>query len=605
MKGKATFGVLIWPLISLLVFAALIFVERAGIQYTVSAFNENFIPDEILKADKTVQKTECLLLYDSLDEFNEHENIAYVLGEMCVGYQLTDISTEKLPDWNQYQTVVVAFTNLDHMQKEILSLLDWVKEGGRVLFAVIPEPNTTLKVIYDDLGILYERFAYDQFSSVKMTSDLLPGGKDRMFFWEDDASRTTLGVQLTKECVVHMVSGDEHEIPLLWERLYGNGKIVVNNSSIFTEKVSRGFISASYSLLEDIFAYPVINASAFFIDDFPAPVPEGYNEIIYEQYQTDVEEFYTNIWFPDMLEFSSRYGLRYTGMIIETYGDSVNPPFEPLEKTGFFKYFGAFLLNENFEIGLHGYNHMPLVFEDFDYKGMLDYTKWKSQENMAEAIQEVIRFTKELFPEVELKTYIPPSNVLSAEGRAMLKECFPQINTISGVYIDDIYGIRQEFGIGNDGLIDLPRIVAGHSLGYEDQWLALSELGFHYMNSHFIHPDDTLDPERSQGKSWEELRKDFEEYLRWLYGSARGIRNMTAQEAAMAVQRYSNLSVDRSLNDRKLILDIGGFYDEAWLLVRINDGGPGFVDGGKLEHVSGNLYLLHATKDHVEILRER
>ena len=248
---------------------------------------------------------------------------------------------------------------------------------------------------------------------------------------------------------------------------------------------------------------------------------------------------------------------------------------------------------------------MSLVLENFDYKGHLDYTKWKSQEDMAAAIQEVIRFTKELFPEIELKTYVPPSNVLSVEGRAMLKECFPQINTISGLYINDIHGTEQEFGIGNDGLIDLPRIVSGHSLSDQSQWEALSELGFHYMNSYFIHPDDILDPERSLGKSWEELRKDFEEYLQWLYGAAREIRNMTAQEAAMAVQRYSNLSVDRSMDDRKLILDIGGFYDEAWLLVRINDGGPGFVDGGKLEHISGNLYLLHATKDHVEILLER
>ena len=98
MKGKATFGVLIWPLISLLIFAVLIFVERSGIQYTVSAFNEDFIPNDILKAGKPTQNTECLLLYDSLDTFNHHENIAYVLGEMRVGYQLTDISTEKLPD---------------------------------------------------------------------------------------------------------------------------------------------------------------------------------------------------------------------------------------------------------------------------------------------------------------------------------------------------------------------------------------------------------------------------------------------------------------------------------------------------------------------------
>lgn len=604
MKGKAKFGVLIWPLISLLVFAVLIFVERSGIQYTVSDFNKDFIPDEILEADKPAQNTECLLLYDSLDEFNEYENIAYVLGEMRVGCQLTDISTEKIPDWEQYRTVVIALTNLDHMQKEILPLLDWVKEGGRVLFAAIPEPNATLRGIYDELGILYDMFAYGQFSSVKVTSDLLPGGKDRKFFWEYSWI-TALNVQLARDCIVHIVSGNEQEIPLLWERLYGNGKIVVNNGDVFNAKISRGFFSASYSLLEDVFAYPVINGSAFFIDDFPAPVPEGYNEIIYEQYQTDVDEFYTNIWFPNMLNLSSRYGLCYTGTIIETYGDDVIPPYEPLEKIDRFKYFGALLLKEDFEIALHGYNHMSLVLENFDYKGYLDYTKWKSSEDMAEATREVIRFTKELFPEIELKTYVPPSNVLSPEGRVMLKEHFPQINTISGLYIDDVYSIEQEFGIGDDGLIDLPRIVSGHSLSVESQWAALSELGFHYMNSYFIHPDDTFDPERSQGKSWEELRKDFEEYLQWLYGSAKGIRNMTAQEAAMAVQRYSNLSVDRSMEDQKLVLDIGGFYDEAWLLVRINDGGPGFVEGGDLVHVCGNLYLLHATQDQVVILLER
>jgi hypothetical protein len=604
MKGKTKFGVLIWPLISLLVFAALIFVERAGIQYTVSDYNKDFIPDEILKADKPVQKIECLLLYDSLDKFNPYENITYVLSEMRIGYQLTDVSTEEIPAWNQYRTVVVAFSNLDRMQNEILSLLDWVEEGGRVLFAAIPEPNTTLRVICDDLGILYETFDYGQFSSVKMSSDLLLGGKDRMFSWEG-VSRTTLNLQITDECAVHMVSGDDSQIPLLWERPYGNGKIIVNNSSFFTRKESRGILSASYSLLEDVFAYPVINASAFFIDDFPAPIPEGYNEIIYDQYQTDMDGFYTNIWFPDMMKLSSKYGLRYTGLIIETYEDSVVPPFEPQGAMRRFKYFGAFLLNEDFEIGLHGYNHMSLVLEDFDYKGFMDYTKWKNKENMAEATQEAIRFTKELFPEVELKTYVPPSNVLSEEGRAMLKEYFPQINTISGVLIDDIYGLEQEFGIGNDGIIDLPRIVAGQSLGDENQWIALSELGFHYMSSHFIHPDDSIDPERSLGKSWEELREDFDDYLQWLYGSAKGIRNMTAQEAAMAVQRYSNLTVDRSIDERKLALDIGGFYDEAWFLIRFNDVEPGFVDGGSLELVGGNLYLLHATKNHVEILLER
>ncbi len=220
------------------------------------------------------------------------------------------------------------------------------------------------------------------------------------------------------------------------------------------------------------------------------------------------------------------------------------------------------------------------------------------------ATKEAIRFSKELFPALELKTYVPPSNVLSKEAREMLKDSFPQINTISGEYIDDIFGLYQEFGIGQDGLIDLPRIVSGYNLDETSCWTALSELNFHYINSHFIHPDDVFDIERSMGKTWEELRDGYGDYLKWLYEAAKGIRNMTAQQAAMAVQRYSNLSVKRTIQDDKYVIDIGGFYDEAWFLIRFSDRMPGYVDGGYIENISNGLYLLHALDDNVVITLE-
>ena len=51
------------------------------------------------------------------------------------------------------------------------------------------------------------------------------------------------------------------------------GKFVVDNFGLY-EKVVRGFYAASYSLLTDVGVYPVINGSAFYLDDFPSPVPE-------------------------------------------------------------------------------------------------------------------------------------------------------------------------------------------------------------------------------------------------------------------------------------------------------------------------------------------
>ena len=47
--------------------------------------------------------------------------------------------------------------------------------------------------------------------------------------------------------------------------------------------------------------------------------------------------------------------------------------------------------------------------------------------------------------------------------------------------------------------------------------------------------------------------------------------------------------------------ELKNFYDEAYFMVRINEGTPGEVSGGKLTHLTGNLYLLQAKEPTVTI----
>ena len=51
-------------------------------------------------------------------------------------------------------------------------------------------------------------------------------------------------------------------------------------------------------------------------------------------------------------------------------------------------------------------------------------------------------------------------------------------------------------------------------------------------------------------------------------------------------------------------LSLGNFHDEAWLMFRANDGEPGMVTGGEITHLTGNLYLVKATKSTVTIERK-
>mgnify|MGYP000461880931 CR=1 FL=1 len=101
------------------------------------------------------------------------------------------------------------------------------------------------------------------------------------------------------------------------------GKFVVDNFGL-CEKATRGFFAASYSLLTDVMVYPVLNGSVFYLDDFPSPVPSGDGTYIKRDYGLSIKEFYTNIWWPDMLELAEEHGVKYTGVIIDNYEDDVS-----------------------------------------------------------------------------------------------------------------------------------------------------------------------------------------------------------------------------------------------------------------------------------------
>ncbi len=599
-KVKLTW--LFGPLVCLLLIAMIILVERTGVKYNPKLTQEVFLPADLPNEEVFAEEMECALLFDSRLEgsIKCKDSISFVLKSMRIVHDVVDVATQAFPNLTDYKTVVVALQDYDAIANHIFELCDWVESGGAVLFAMSPESTPTLEVIYPKLGIQYGELTYGNQTGLRFETDLLPGAKGLEFGMEA-IDGNGLVLRLTEDCRQHIVSLDEKQIPLLWERDFGKGRFVVYNNDILANKEARGITAAAYSLLRDYCVYPVINASIFYIDDFPAPVPEGYHELIQKQYGRNISSFYKNVWWPDMLELNKKYGIKYTGLLVETYTDNVNEPFLQEQNVENFKYFGAMLLNNGGELGLHGYNHMPLNLGDFDYRGKLEYNIWPDKEQMYKAMKELLRFGTELFPENSFLTYVPPSNILSDEGRAMLIERFPQIKVISGIYLGEDHVMEQEFDVSEDGIVNVPRIVAGCEITPYMRWVAFNELGFHYVNSHFLHPDDVLDDERGAKNGWEYLRNKFEEYIIWLKETAPNLRNMTAQQAGGAVERYDRLRVSKQQSEDEIKLTLGRFYDEAWLMLRLNSGIPNSIEGGSMKKVCDNLYLIHATESKVTI----
>lgn len=115
-------------------------------------------------------------------------------------------------------------------------------------------------------------------------------------------------------------------VPLVWEHSSGSGRVVVDNIGIY-DKVLRGVYAASYSLLCDATAYPVINGAVFYLDDFPSPVPGGDGTYIRRDYSMSIADFYSKVWWPDLMKLAQKYSIRFTGVMIENYeDDTVDAP---------------------------------------------------------------------------------------------------------------------------------------------------------------------------------------------------------------------------------------------------------------------------------------
>ena len=605
MKAFPFKGMLvIWGIFMLM--GAVLFAERSGIHYEGSKSQSAYLSENQIvtekEAVKELKKT-CLVIMDSQQESSQlaWEQFERIFQDMKVGTDVADLKTDTLPNLDSYETVVVLMSDLEPLKEGIIEISNWVKSGGSAMFAMAPQKDTYASLIEQKLGIISSGYENSFVDSIYFDSDfLIGGGKSYAITDGFDSARQ---VELSEKAQVYAWAKEPGGIPLIWENTYGDGKFVVDNFGLY-EKAVRGFYAASYSLLTDIGVYPVINGSAFYLDDFPSPVPSGDGTYVKRDYGTSIQEFYSNIWWPDMLNLASKYGLKYTGVMIENYEDKTDGEITKQTDNERFQYFGNMVLHQGGELGYHGYNHQPLVLSDTDYKGLYAYHQWPSEEAIVAAMNELIDFQKTVLPNTEGSVYVPPSNILSAAGRKVLGSKVSQIRTIASTYFEDGTSLPyvQEFGVASDGIVEQPRIVSGGMVGDTYMRLAaMSELNMHYVSTHFMHPDDLLDVDRGAAEGWETYKGGLKDYLKWLSAAAPDLRRQTGTECSAAIQRYAQLTVTLDSTDTAWTLHLGNFVDEAWLFFRANEGTPGKVTGGELTRLTGDLYLLKANADTVRI----
>lgn len=523
------------------------------------------------------------------------DHIVEVLKLMKKTYTVHDLAEiSSIEEYNNYiicVSVLGSITNLDE-------LFEYVNNGKNIFFATRPELDSTFYREYRKLGIIDFAHITDT-NGLKLTSNILIKGEG-LELGKDFIINSSIISTVDKRCNIHAMSNDN--ISLLWDVSYGNGKIFFFNGTMLNEKTSRGLISGVLSSLYDDFIYPVMNVKVFFIDDFPAPFPDGTNEEILKKYGRSIKNFFRDVWWTDMIRIQSTYKIKYTGAIIRGYDDLVAPPFlhnEANDSTNL-RLYGRELLGLGGELCVHGYNHQSLVVKgdptEKYSRDELGYNVFNNADAVIKSLQAFNEYFREVYNKYTITCYVPPSNTLGEAARKVIKQGLPQLDTISSLYysILDEGSYVQEYKIAEDGILEFPRLSYGYFFDDYTKWSIINGINLSGVFSHFVHPDDVLDIERNNNMSWDELAQSFESMNDMVYENYSWLRSMTISQADSEVRKNLTGRIRTEYGKDQISGYINGLSGEYYFILRTNKK-PYSEKNCTLEMIDEGVFLVRVT----------
>ncbi len=501
--------------------------------------------------------------------------------------------------------LVVAFeTGFSDQINQLIS--QYLYAGGKAIFLIrsMNRPLDQVVGIEENLGYV------NGVRGLRFVRPLFVG-MDQVKVDKSMMGSSVLKVRLKKNA--RLIARSINGYPLIWWVPYGKGEVMYLNSSLANDKANWGLVLQCISYLGDNFVSTILNAVVVDIDDFPAPIQQGKNPKIYREYHMENDMFYRYIWWSFLFNMAMKYDLKYTGLLIGQYNLETGSKLPDFKKKDIedIRYFGRKLAEIQGEIGIHGYNHNPLVVTgqmDFAAYG---YKPWETTHDMEEGLFKLRDLLNELFGEVSIHTYVPPSNILSAEGENAVRKVFPAVKVMGGLYAGspEKGELTQELSVDPDGtgLLAFPRFSSGYLATTENVWSLSNSIAGAGVVHHFIHPDDLLDEQRSHHQNWQQLSESFESMLARIRTYYPFLRAMTNSDLYQTYQDYRELKVYSHMNREQNCLELRYRFAvvPVYHYLRLRGKGIKSIKGGDFrllqETSEYKLYLIQGDQVNVDI----
>ncbi len=399
------------------------------------------------------------------------------------------------------------------------------------------------------------------------------------------------------------------KIPLAWEQKAGKGKVHFwNMDSISRSKIFRGTLIQTLHRGGQNLVSGLANVAMFMLDDFPQPLWNIHKQdklkILRQQLLqakdesqkknilnwianlsnypeiTDTE-FSRDLFLPGLEKLQQRYHLRFSAFLVFNYNDNIGEKGKFLPVRDFYLaknnvpvHLTQAVLQKNWELGFHGYNHMSLSMTP---PVEIQYTPWQDIDSMVRGLRMAETEWRILFGDHTLPvSYVAPNNIIDKNGLIALHQGMPSIRTISAVYIKggpDETDTEFEWSPGRNFYF-IPRPTSGFFLNDLSRYVLHDVVHNFGVVSHFIHPDDYFDPVRSNGfAGWSAMLASIQKDFDLLRSAYPWLRWMTVKDAYFAFLFYDalRLTVTRERNHVD-VHSSGGTQVDYFFRIALNPG---------------------------------
>lgn len=424
------------------------------------------------------------------------ENVCKGFEFLKIQFTVLDISQHTAwPSFDQFSSVVICTDEISRLPEDKADRLkDYVSGGGGLfvpyrcwhdlladLFAL---SNVTAPKVHDTTGISFKEEVFPGLSGLSLNDENWVIEHNRFNIREDD---------LSAHCQIFVTDFDGR--PLAWRHDFGAGKVVYWNTTTLFSRIFRGIVVQTALASMQVGVGAVAGFAMLQVDDFPPAMSDASPEPIATEFpQMSWNSFLFDTWHADMMKLREKHDLKFSFYAVMNYHDQETSSDADLESQNVSS--GRPVLEERFkkapaladgdEYGFHGYNHEPLISENWPDLRVLEHKLKLAREHWIKSV-----------PAPLPTSWVPAHNWYHPEHVQLVKKVFPEIKVVCSLRStgDHNLGEYREFGPEpwEPSLTCLPRETFGYVQRTETRLMMLSEIASTGVWTHFIHPDDIYD----------------------------------------------------------------------------------------------------------------